>query len=45
MMTTRPMTTYLADSSIWIEHLRRRESALVDLLDEDEIAHTEPVAT
>jgi predicted nucleic acid-binding protein len=45
MMTTLPMTTYIADSSIWIDHLRRRESALVDLLDGHEIAHTEPVAT
>lgn len=45
MMATLPMTTYLADSSIWIDHLRRRESVLLDLLDNHEIAHTEPVAT
>lgn len=45
MMTTLPVTTYLADSSIWIDHLRRRESLLLGLLDEHEIAHSEPVAT
>lgn len=37
------MTTYLADSSAWIDYLRSPTSALRRFLDE-EVAHTEPVA-
>jgi predicted nucleic acid-binding protein len=37
------MTTYLADSSAWIDHLRTPASTLRRFL-VDEVAHTEPVA-
>lgn len=37
-------TTYLADTSVWIDHLRRPDSPLTPLLDTAEITHTELVA-
>jgi predicted nucleic acid-binding protein len=41
---TMMTTTYLPDTSVWIDHLRRRDSPLTALLDVAEITHTEPVA-
>ena len=41
---TTTMTTFLADSSIWIDHLRRSSSLLLRVMDGDDAAHTEPVA-
>lgn len=37
-------TTYLADSSAWIDYLRDSSSALRDFINESDVAHTEPVA-
>ncbi|MFM7597033.1 MAG: PIN domain-containing protein [Actinomycetota bacterium] len=41
-MTT--MSTFLADSSAWIDYLRNVQAPLRQFIDEGEIAHTEPVA-
>jgi predicted nucleic acid-binding protein len=41
MMT---MTTYLADSSAWIDYLRRRDSRLHTFMRDNSAGHTEPVA-
>lgn len=41
MMT---MTTYLADSSAWIDYLRRRDSRLHSFIRDNSAGHTEPVA-
>ena len=41
MMT---MTTYLADSSAWIDFLRRRGSRLHSFIRDNSAGHTEPVA-
>jgi len=38
------MTTYLADSSLWIDYLRDPSSPLRDFIDASEVTHTEPVA-
>jgi len=38
------MTTFLADSSAWIEYLRNDQSPLREFVVEGEVAHTEPVA-
>lgn len=38
------MTTYLADSSVWIDFLRRPGARLRDFLLNEEIAHSEPVS-
>ena len=38
------MTTYLADSSVWIDFLRRPAAGLRNFILDDEIAHSEPVA-
>ena len=38
------MTTFLADSSAWIDYLRNVEGPLRQFMIEGEIAHTEPVA-
>ena len=38
------MTTFLADSSAWIDYLRNAQAPLRQFIDEDEVAHTEPVA-
>lgn len=37
------MTTYLADSSVWIDFLRRPAARLRHFIVGEEIAHTEPV--
>ncbi len=37
------MTTYLADSSIWIDFLRRPNARLKDFILDEEVAHSEPV--
>lgn len=41
---TMTMTTYLADSSVWIDFLRRPAARLRDFILDEEIAHSEPVA-
>ena len=41
-MTT--MTTYLADSSAWIDYLRRTDSPLRPHVQDNTAGHTEPVA-
>ena len=38
------MTTYLADSSLWIDYLRRDDSPLHAFIRENTAGHTEPVA-
>jgi predicted nucleic acid-binding protein len=38
------MTTYLADSSVWIDFLRRPGARLRDFILNEEIAHSEPVS-
>ena len=38
------MTTYLADSSVWIDFLRRPGTRLRDFILNEEIAHSEPVS-
>jgi predicted nucleic acid-binding protein len=38
------MTTYLADSSVWIDFLRRPGARLRDFIVNEEIAHSEPVS-
>lgn len=38
------MTTYLADSSAWIDYLRRAESPLRPYVRDNTAGHTEPVA-
>ena len=38
------MTTYLADSSVWIDFLRRPRARLRDFILNEEIAHSEPVS-
>jgi len=38
------MTTYLADSSAWIDFLRRPTARLKDFFLDEEVAHSEPVA-
>ena len=38
------MTTYLADSSVWIDFLRRPGARLRDFIVIEEIAHSEPVS-
>ena len=38
------MTTFLADSSAWIDYLRNAQAPLRRFIDEGEVAHTEPVA-
>lgn len=38
------MTTYLADSSAWIDYLRHSTSPLRDFIHGSDVAHTEPVA-
>lgn len=38
------MTTFLADSSAWIDYLRNAQAPLRQFIDEGEVAHTEPVA-
>ena len=40
---TMTMTTYLADSSIWIDFLRRPSARLKDFILDEEVAHSEPV--
>jgi len=37
------MTTYLADSSVWIDFLRRPAARLHDFIAGEEVAHSEPV--
>lgn len=41
---TMTMTTYLADSSVWIDFLRRPGARLRDFILNEEIAHSEPVS-
>lgn len=41
---TMTMTTYLADSSVWIDFLRKPATPLSDFILDEEIAHSEPVA-
>jgi predicted nucleic acid-binding protein len=38
------MTTYLADSSVWIDFLRQPAARLHDFILNEEIAHSEPVS-
>ena len=38
------MTTFLADSSAWIDYLRNVQAPLRRFIDADEVAHTEPIA-
>lgn len=38
------MTTYLADTSAWIDYLRTPTAPLRSVIDRVEVAHTEPVA-
>lgn len=38
------MTTYLADSSVWIDFLRRPGARLRDFIVNEEITHSEPVS-
>jgi predicted nucleic acid-binding protein len=40
---TMTMTTYLADSSVWIDFLRRPTACLHDFILDEEVAHSEPV--
>ena len=38
------MTTFLADSSAWIDYMRNAQAPLRQFIDEGEVAHTEPIA-
>ncbi|MFM1966026.1 MAG: hypothetical protein RL134_1751 [Actinomycetota bacterium] len=40
---TMTMTTYLADSSVWIDFLRRPAARSYDFIAGEEVAHSEPV--
>jgi hypothetical protein len=40
---TMTMTTYLADSSVWIDFLRRPAARLNGFIRDEEVAHSEPV--